>query len=246
MKDKTFTFRINNDLLDSLSRHCEIHEISKSGFIVRAIKKALENEGIESPKSPAPSPSGGLDTNMNQDEIKAFIGTTINETFETFIDEMIEEKLEKLNLQEGITNAIIANEIKPLKDEINQRFENLETQSNQEVKPLEVETEKAHSQLSIIQELPHETQEADSPTELTLGIEVSDSVFNILTPDQQSVILAIVEGKSENEIKSLIPVTGNKLYLQGLAKSLGFKNVTSMGINKLIPLMKNCLIIANK
>lgn len=260
MKDKTFTFRINNDLLDSLSKYCEQHEISKSVFIVKAIKKALESEGIESPKSLAPSvvdSSINVSNSLNIDELKKALEGDLKPLIESISRELLENYL-KAN--KALNSAFdeqsiekIESQIDELKesqiainDKIYQRLENLENQSTQEVKPLEMETEKATSQLSIMYELPHETKEADSPTELTLGIEVNDSVLSTLTPDQQSVLMAIIEGKSENEIKSLIPVTGNKLYLQGLAKSLGFKNVTSMGINKLIPLMKKSLSVANK
>lgn len=258
----------------------ESFDMTKS--LLFLIQRGLQSEGIESPKSLSPSPSGDLDIDSN---FKIHVLNDI-ENLKGLINDYQKQLKDNIDNLESQIDEFKESQI-AINDRLYSKIENLETQSNQDVKPLidenkqddtpppvtneveqetadqvdkgegdpavteldEMETEKNRYQLSI--ELEQETadqvgtsQETDSPDPLV--IEVNDSLLNTLTPDQQSVVTAIIEEKSENEIKSLIPTGKNQQYLRKLAKVLGFKKTSTMGINKLIPLMKNCLIIANK
>jgi len=116
LKDASINIRISQDLLKAINDYCKDNRTNKSELVINYFESLVSGKQLT------------LDVTPKQ--VETTPETLNSEQLESLIDELIEEKLTKLNLQENITNAIVKNEIEPLKQEIKSLDERLTLNDN--------------------------------------------------------------------------------------------------------------------
>lgn len=118
-KTKLINIRIDQDLLDQVNDYCDRTETNKSQLIINFLRGLVSGE---SSSKTAKKPD--------------------TKELEAMIDDIITEKLESLNLQQNIENAIVKNQIEPLKD----NFENQIVEVKNTVENLDISLHRLQTQ----------------------------------------------------------------------------------------------------